>query len=78
MSRRLVPVHWKSLECIFLQDGFVFDRQEGDHKTYVKEGVHRPMVIPTYKEIQLDIIKSNMRTANMSRDRYFELLKKCK
>jgi hypothetical protein len=27
-----------------------------------------------YKEVGIDIIKNNMRTANMSRERYFELL----
>ena len=75
---RLRPIHWKVLECIFQKDGFVFDRQQGDHKLYVKAGVIRPIIIPTYKEIDLDIIKSNMRTAGMDRRRYFELLKSCK
>jgi predicted RNA binding protein YcfA (HicA-like mRNA interferase family) len=63
------------LECIFLKDGFVFDRQEGDHKVYVKNGVLRPVIIPTYKEIDVEIIRANMRTAGMSRERYFQLLK---
>ena len=74
----LNPIHWKVLECIFQKDGFVFERQQGDHKLYVKAGVARPIVIPTYKEIDIEIIKSNMRTAGMSRRRYFELLKLCK
>jgi predicted RNA binding protein YcfA (HicA-like mRNA interferase family) len=65
------------LECIFLKDGFVFDRQEGDHKVYVKNGVLRPVIIPTYKEIDVEIIRANMRTAGMSRERYFQLLKEC-
>jgi predicted RNA binding protein YcfA (HicA-like mRNA interferase family) len=75
---RLKPVHWKVLECIFQKDGFVFERQEGDHRSYSKVGIPRPVVIPTYKEIDLDIIKSNMRTAQMDRKRYFELLRVCK
>ena len=75
---RLTPVKWKTLECIFLKDGFVFERQEGDHRAYSKKGVLRPVVIPTYKEIDLDIIQSNMRTAGMSRERYFEILAICK
>lgn len=75
---RITPVHWKVLECIFLQDGFAFERQDGDHKSYVKPGIKRPIIIPTYREIDIDIIKSNMRTAQMSRDRYFELLGLCK
>ena len=75
---RLTPVKWKTLECIFLNDGFQFEGQEGSHRTYSKKGIIRPIVIPTYNEIDIDIIKSNMRTAGMTRERYFELLKKCK
>jgi hypothetical protein len=33
-------------------------------------------VIPEYDEIDVEIIKNNMRTVNMSRDEYFELLDK--
>jgi len=45
---------------------------------YVKEGVARPIVIPTYKQVDVEIIKSNMRTANMDRAKYFKLLQKCR
>ncbi|RMH76287.1 MAG: hypothetical protein D6681_21640 [Calditrichaeota bacterium] len=75
---RITPVHWKVLECIFLKAGFVFDRQRGDHRCYVKQGVLRPVVIPTYKAIDVEIIKANMRTASMSREEYFRLLQECK
>ena len=61
-----------------MKDGFIFDRQKGDHRSYAKNGIHRPIVIPTYKEIDIDIIRGSMRTANMSRDRYFALLRECK
>jgi len=42
-----------------------------------KSGILRPIVIPTYDEIDVEIIKSNMRTAGMSRARYFALLEQC-
>ncbi|NLD36254.1 MAG: addiction module toxin, HicA family [Desulfatiglans sp.] len=64
---RITPVKWKTLECIFLKDGFLFERQEGDHRSYSKKNVLRPIVIPSYNEIDVDIIKSNMRTAGMTR-----------
>ena len=44
----------------------------------MKKGIARPIIIPTYKEIDTEIIRSNMRTAGMSRDEYFRLLKECK
>ena len=75
---RLTPVHWKILECVFKKAGFVFDRQQGDHRSYVRLGTRRPVVIPTYREIDTEIIRGNMRTAEMSRDKYFELLRKCR
>jgi predicted RNA binding protein YcfA (HicA-like mRNA interferase family) len=75
---RITPVRWKILECIFQEEGFVFERQTGSHRSYVKTGVYRPVVIPTYKEVDVEIIQSNMRTARMSREKYFELLKLCK
>ena len=67
-------VHWKVLECVFIKEGFKYNRHSGDHRLYIL----RPVVIPSYNEIDKDIIQSNMRTAEMSRDRYFELLTECK
>ena len=60
---RITPVKWQILECIFQKDGFVFDRHEGSHRSYVKRGFQRPVVIPTYKEVDTEIIRGNMRTA---------------
>ena len=75
---RITPINWKVLECIFLKAGFTFKRQDGSHRSYVKPGVIRPIVIPTYKEVDVMIIKSNLRTAQMSRDDYFKYLQECK
>ena len=69
MSPRITPVHWKVLECIFMKAGFVFDRQESSHKSYTKPGFPRPIVIPTYPEIDDDIIHGLMRTAGMTREK---------
>lgn len=71
----LRPVHFQRLVRVFEQDGFRYDRQEGDHLIYVKAGVRRPIVIPMYHAVPLFIIKNLLRTSGMSRERYFELLK---
>lgn len=76
-KRRLTPVSYQKLRCVFEKDGFTFRRQEGDHMIFAKPACLRPVVIPTYREIDVEIIKSNMRTASMSRERYFELLDQC-
>ena len=74
---RLTPVHWKILECIFRKAGFEFERQVGSHRTYAKNGVSRPLVIPAKRNVSVEIIRSCMRTAHLSRDEYFRLLEDC-
>ncbi len=76
-KRRITPVSWKRLRCVFEKDGFTFRRQEGDHLIFAKPGCLRPVVIPAYDAIDVDIIKRNLRTAGMSRETYFELLDLC-
>lgn len=70
----LRPVHYAKLVKTFEQDGFNFDRQRGDHLIYTKAGSIRPLVIPIYDQVPVFIIKNLLRTAGMSRERYFELL----
>jgi predicted RNA binding protein YcfA (HicA-like mRNA interferase family) len=71
---RMTPVHWRTLEQVFLAAGFRFVRQQGSHRSYVKPGIARPVVIPTYDEIPVSIIRNNLKTAGISRDEYFNLL----
>ncbi len=69
------PVHFELLIQVFEREGFRFDRTAGDHIIYTKTGVRRPVVIPAYKAVPVFIIKNLLRTAGISRERYFELLK---
>jgi len=70
----LRPVHYSTLVKVFERDGFLFDRQRGDHLIYTKPGVMRPLVIPAYHEVPVFVIKNLLRTAGMSRELYLELL----
>jgi predicted RNA binding protein YcfA (HicA-like mRNA interferase family) len=71
---RITPVHWKALEKVFVLASFQFVRQEGSHRSYLKPGIAGPVVIPTYDEVPVSIIRNNLRTAGISRDEYFRLL----
>jgi predicted RNA binding protein YcfA (HicA-like mRNA interferase family) len=71
---KFAPVEWKTLERIFLADGFQFARQEGSHRSYLKQGIARPVVIPTYRKVPVFIIRNNLKTAGILRDEYFRLL----
>ena len=70
----LRPVHFRKLVSVFERDGFRFDRQEGDHLIYTKAEIKRPLVIPMYRDVPVFIIKNLLRTAGMSRERFFDLL----
>ncbi len=72
---RLTPVSYRQLARLFEQDGWLYSRTKGDHLIYTKAGNIRPLVIPMYDEVPVFIIKNLLRTAGMSRERYFELLK---
>ena len=77
---RIRPLHWKQLVCVFELDGFTFtkrSRRGTSHWVGQKPGVTRPVIVPEYDEVGLDIIKANMRTAGMSRERFLELLTHC-
>lgn len=71
---KLSAVSYKQLARVFEADGFRLVREEGDHMVYTKPGVLRPVVIPKYSAVPVFVIKNNLRTARISRDRYFQLL----
>ena len=45
---------------------------------FTRDGCLRPVIIPKHDEVSAMIIQCNMRVAEMSQSRYFELLKRCK
>lgn len=73
---KFTPIDWRTLERVFLAAGFEFSRQQGSHRSYVKPGVARPVVIPAYSEIPVFIIRNNLKTAGLTREDYFRLLDK--
>ena len=73
---RIFPTNWKTQLKIFELFGCKYRRKEGSHHILTYPDAKRAVVIPEYDEIDVEIIKNNMRTVNMSREEYFELLKK--
>jgi len=51
-------------------------RTKGDHIIFQKAGLERPVVIVDDKEISPFIIRSNLRTLNISGEEYIEILKR--
>ena len=73
---RLTPVHWRKLLKVLELDGAIVVGQTGDHIELKKAGATRRLVVPKYREIPVFIVENNLKTAGISRQRYFELLRK--
>ncbi len=76
MGRRITPIHYRELIKIFELDDWVVDRQKGSHIILKKEDFVRRVVVPCRKSVPVYVIQNNIRTAKMTRERYFELLDK--
>ena len=73
---KIQPLPWQKLARVFELDGWQQARIRGDHIAYVKPGLPRPVIVPKYREVAVFIIKNNLKTAGLTRERYFELLEK--
>jgi predicted RNA binding protein YcfA (HicA-like mRNA interferase family) len=71
---RITPVHYRKLVRLLQREGFELARERGDHMVFTKPNVARPVVVPRYDPLPVFIIKNILRTAGISRERYFELL----
>jgi len=71
---RVVPIPYRRLVRVIELEGFALTRERGDHMVFSKPGILRPVVIPRYDALPVFIIKNILRTAGISRERYFELL----
>ena len=72
---KISVIHYKKLVKFFEDNNFVFDRQNGDHLAFIKDGVKRPIIIPTYKNVPVFIIKENLKTAGINREDYLKYFK---
>ena len=71
---RIVPIPYQKLVRILEIEGFALVRERGDHMIFSKPRVLRPLVVPRYEALPVFIIKNVLRTAQISRERYLELL----
>jgi len=74
---RLTALSWQTLVCVFEQVGYKRAGQKGSHIKMERAGSARPLIIPRYSEIGPDIILNLIRTAGITREAFFSLLKNC-
>jgi predicted RNA binding protein YcfA (HicA-like mRNA interferase family) len=74
-AQKITPIHYSKLIQIFELEGFKVKRQKGDHIIMTKPGAKRPVVIKaSAHEVPVTHIRTNLTTAGISREKYFELL----
>jgi predicted RNA binding protein YcfA (HicA-like mRNA interferase family) len=74
-THKITPIHYEKLIRLFEIEGFTVKRKKGDHILMTKPGINRPLVIKSSpKNVPVTHIRTNMTTAGISRERYFELL----
>lgn len=74
---RLTPLPWEKLVCVFQKLGYRRAGQKGSHIKMEKPGVARPLIIPKYDEVGLDIVLTLIRTAGITREAFLDLLEGC-
>jgi len=78
-EQKIIPTHYETLVRIFELDGFVVKRKKGDHIIMTKAGIKRPLVIKTSPRlVPVTHIRTNMTTAGITREIFFELLERVK
>jgi predicted RNA binding protein YcfA (HicA-like mRNA interferase family) len=71
---RVTPVHYRKIVRILEHEGSILARERGDQMVFTKSEIARPVVVLRYDLLPVFIIKNVLRTAGISRERYFELL----
>lgn len=72
---KISPISWKKFEKFLLFVGCEYKRQKGDHRVYWRSDLNRPIILPTYKQIPVFIIRNNLRTLGIGHGEYLEILK---
>jgi len=74
---RLTPLSWEKIVCVFGKLGYRMAGQKGSHVKLEKPGTARPLIVPRYDEVGIDIIHNLIRTAGIDRKAFLALLDRC-
>jgi len=72
----LTPISYKKFEKFLLYIGCTFKRQKGSHRVYWRTDLVRPVIVPAHKKLSVFVIRTNLRTLNISHEQYLEILNK--
>jgi predicted RNA binding protein YcfA (HicA-like mRNA interferase family) len=73
---KLSVVKRKDFEKFLLYVGCEKKRQKGSHIIYTKTGLDRPLVIVDDKELSFRVVRSCLKTLNLTIEQYLEIMEK--
>lgn len=69
-------IGWRKFEKFLFRIGCEFKRQKGDHRIYWKNGIMRPIVIPTVRTLPVFIILNNLRVLGITKEEFLDIISK--
>ena len=72
----LRPVDYKDFEKFLFYIGCKFKRQKGSHRIYNRSDLIRPIVVPAVKDVSVLVIRSNLKTLQITVEKYLDILGK--
>lgn len=73
---RISPIKRKKFQKFLAFVGCKLKRTKGDHLIYDRPDLERPVVITADSEVPTMIIRSNLRTLNISPEEFLKMLKR--
>ena len=71
---KLVPIKRSKFQTFLRLIGCTLKRTKSDHLIYVRPGLKRPVVITADREVPVFIIRTNLRTLDMSIEEYLNII----
>ena len=65
---------WREAVQVLRQFGFTYEGTEGDHDSYTKPSLFRPVIVPRWPSLPEFIIKNILKTSGISRKEYARAL----
>lgn len=72
----IAPIPTRDFEKFLKYIGCVYKRQKGSHRVYWRAGLNRPIIVPIHNKLPVMVIRTNLRTLNITPEQYLEILSK--
>jgi len=71
---RLTPIPWRRFEQFLFKVDCEYVRQKGSHRVYWRTDFNRPIIVPTYDDLPIHIIKNALRLLKISTEEYLRII----